>query len=283
LREVIRGAGLSARKSLGQNFLLDLNVTGRIARAAGPITGQTIVEIGPGPGGLTRALLLEGAGKVIALERDERFLTVLREIEAAAPGCLQVIPADALSVNYPALASGTDATLIVANLPYNIATPLLTGWLTSGPWPPWWSKLVLMFQKEVAERIVAVPRTKAYGRLAVLSQARCTARILFTLPARVFTPSPNVDSSLVEIKPDIDRLQGVAIRHLETVTAAAFGKRRKMLRSSLRELRVPVADMLDAAGIQETKRAEDLSVDEFCRFAVIYAKFAVNPPLADRF
>jgi 16S rRNA (adenine1518-N6/adenine1519-N6)-dimethyltransferase len=200
LREVIARHGLSARKSLGQNFLLDLNLTRRIARAAAPLAGHTIVEVGPGPGGLTRALLMEGAERVIAVERDARVLPALAEIAAAYPGRLEVVEADALSVDWPALV-GSSPAKVVANLPYNIATPLLVGWLTSEPWPPWYRSLTLMFQREVADRIAAVPGSKVYGRLSVIAQARARARTLFDIDRRAFTPPPKITSTLVEIVP----------------------------------------------------------------------------------
>src|ERR1041384_2916237 len=196
LREVIRSSGLSAKKSLGQNFLLDFNVTRRIARAAGPLDGATVVEIGPGPGGLTRALLLEGASRVIVIEKDERCLPALRDIAEVYPGRLEIVAADAREVAYGALGLRAPAR-IVANLPYSVATPLLIGWLKTEPWPPWFDRLVLMFQREVADRIVAKPGRKDYGRLAVIAQWRAETRILFGVPARAFTPVPKVDSSLV--------------------------------------------------------------------------------------
>jgi 16S rRNA (adenine1518-N6/adenine1519-N6)-dimethyltransferase len=267
LRDVIREAGLSAKKSLGQNFLLDLNVTRRIARSAGPLAGVTVLEIGPGPGGLTRALLLEGASAVVALERDERFRPALAEIAAASEGRLQVLFADALEVDYEELAAKTDAQRIVANLPYNIATPLIVGWLTKGGWPPWYDKLVVMLQHEVAERLTASPGSESYGRLAVLAQFRARARLLFSLPPRVFTPSPRVSSALVEICPSEPVDPEVRISLIEKVTAAAFGQRRKMLRSSLASLGVDTHALLRDADIDPAARAEQLSVKEFARLA----------------
>ncbi len=201
LREVIRALGLSARKSLGQNFILDLNLTGRIARTARPFAGATIIEVGPGPGGLTRALLSEGAERVIAVEKDARFLPALAMIAAHFPGRLEVVEADALAVDWRALVPAGRTARIIANLPYSVATPLLTGWLKTEPWPPWWDRMVLMFQREVAERIVAAPGGKAYGRLAVLSQWRAEVRTLFHLPPAAFTPPPKVASTLVEFIP----------------------------------------------------------------------------------
>jgi 16S rRNA (adenine1518-N6/adenine1519-N6)-dimethyltransferase len=262
---VIAAHGLSARKSLGQNFLLDLNLTRRIARAGGPLAGCQIVEIGPGPGGLTRALLLEGAGQVTAIERDWRAIPALQEIAAAAPGRLSVIEDDALTFDYKAV-GGPLPVRIVANLPYNIATPLLTKWLSMEPWPPVWLSLTLMLQREVAERIVAVPRTKSYGRLAILSQSRTRPKILFDVPARAFTPPPKVTSSIVRFEPIADP-KPVSLSALEAVTAAAFGQRRKMLRSSLRALWHDPQPVLNELGIAPTGRAEDLSVDQFLSLA----------------
>jgi len=271
LREVIARHGLSARKSLGQNFLLDLNLTRRIARAAGPLAGHTIVEVGPGPGGLTRALIMEGAERVIAVERDGRVLPALADIAAAFPGRLEVVEADALEVDWPALVGGRPAK-IVANLPYNVATPLFVGWLTSEPWPPWWRSLTLMFQSEVADRIVARPGGKVYGRLSVIAQARARARLLFDIDRRAFTPQPKITSTLVEIVPLADPPVACPIAILERVTAAAFGQRRKMLRASLKTLLADPEPLLARAGIAATARAEELTVAEFCRLAQLYAE-----------
>ena len=272
LRDVIARHGLAARKSLGQNFLLDLNLTRRIARSAGSLADHTIVEVGPGPGGLTRALLMEGARRVVAIERDERCLPALAEIEAAAPGRLTVIHGDALEVNMAALVDGP--ARVVANLPYNVATPLLVNWLETDPWPPWFSSLTLMFQREVAERIVAEPGSKDYGRLGVLAQWRTEPDILFDIGPKAFTPPPKVTSSLVHLIP---RVQPIAceLRLLERLTAAAFGQRRKMLRSSLQSLGVPAAELLAAAGIEPTERAERLTVDQFCALARMLAEMQV--------
>ncbi len=264
LREVIARHGLDARKSLGQNFLFDLNLTRRIARSAAPLDGSTVVEIGPGPGGLTRALLLEGARKVIAVEKDARALPALQEIAAHYPGRLDIIEADALRYDWRAHISG-DAK-IVANLPYNIATPLLTGWLTSA-WPPWFSSLTLMFQKEVAERIVAAPGSEAYGRLAIISQWCATAKKLFDIDRRAFTPPPKITSSVVQLIPRPERLPACDISVLERVTAAAFGQRRKMLRSSLKSLGPDITKVLDDLGIAANLRAEQLAVADFARIA----------------
>jgi 16S rRNA (adenine1518-N6/adenine1519-N6)-dimethyltransferase len=264
LREVIAAHGLNAKKQLGQNFLLDLNLTSRIARTAGPLDNATVIEVGPGPGGLTRALLAEGATKVIAIERDERTLPALGEIAGAYPGRLDVVPADALVVDYRALAGGGPAKL-VANLPYNIATPLLTGWLAD-PWPPWFESLTLMFQREVAERIVAKPGDNAYGRLGVLCGWRTTVRIAFNVDRNAFVPPPNVTSSVVHLvpKPDADQ---VPARSLEAVTRAAFGQRRKMIRQSLKATGVPVERLLAAAGLRGDERAEELPVEAFIAMA----------------
>jgi 16S rRNA (adenine1518-N6/adenine1519-N6)-dimethyltransferase len=265
LREVIRRHGLRARKSLGQNFLLDLNLTGRIARAAGPLDGITVVEIGPGPGGLTRALLAEGAGRVIAVERDERAIGALAEIAARHPGRLDVVEADALQFDPRTRLEGAPAR-IVANLPYNIATPLLVGWLTTEPWPPWFDRLVLMFQREVAERIVAGPGSKRYGRLSVLAGWRCETRMLFDIAPSAFVPPPKVTSSLVEFIPRREPL-ACDPQALQRVTEAAFGQRRKMLRQSLKTLGREPLPLLEAAGLDPTARAEDIPIEGFVRLA----------------
>jgi 16S rRNA (adenine1518-N6/adenine1519-N6)-dimethyltransferase len=264
LRDVIERYDLGAKKSLGQNFLFDLNLTRRIARSAAPFEGQTIVEIGPGPGGLTRALLAEGAGKVIAVERDPRALPALAEIAAAYPGRLDVVQGDALETDWTTHVAGP--AKIVANLPYNIATPLLIGWLT-GRWPPWFSSLTLMFQREVAERIVAKPGSSAYGRLSVIGQWRCNARILFDVNRSAFTPPPKVTSSVVQLVPKPLRMDDCSSAALERVTAAGFGQRRKMLRSSLKSIFTDPGAQLDALGINPTLRAEDLTVQQFVELA----------------
>jgi 16S rRNA (adenine1518-N6/adenine1519-N6)-dimethyltransferase len=264
LREVIATHGLQAMKALGQNFLLDLNLTGRIARAAGPLEGVTVIEVGPGPGGLTRALLAEGAEKVIAIERDRRCLDSLAEIAAHYPGRLEVIEGDAMQVDMAKLATGR--VRIVANLPYNIATPLLIGWLQSEPWPPFYEKMTLMFQREVAERIVATNADDAYGRLGVISGWRAEARILFDISPKAFTPPPKVVSSVVELVPRQAPLACDRAK-LERVTAAAFGQRRKMLRQSLKSLGTDPLPLLAAAGILETARAEEIDVAGFVRLA----------------
>jgi 16S rRNA (adenine1518-N6/adenine1519-N6)-dimethyltransferase len=262
LREVIARHGIGARKSLGQNFILDLNLTRRIARAAGPLGGGTTIEIGPGPGGLTRALLDEGAARVIAIERDPRCLAALSELAALYPGRLAIVDGDALKIDPVTLAE--KPRRIVANLPYNIATALLLRWLDRiGEY----ESLTLMFQREVAERLVAAPRSLAYGRLSILVQWLCEARILFDIPPRAFTPAPKVTSSVVRLVPRPMPLAPADKAVLERVTAAAFGQRRKMLRASLKSLGVPVEPLLAAAGIAGTARAEELSVTEFCALA----------------
>jgi 16S rRNA (adenine1518-N6/adenine1519-N6)-dimethyltransferase len=263
LREVIARHGLDAKKGLGQNFLFDLNLTRRIAREAGPLRGFTIVEVGPGPGALTRALLMEGADRVIAVERDRRALPILEEIAARYPGRLTIIAGDALDMRWPELVHGP--AKIVANLPYNIATVLLTGWLTQGAWPPWFSSLTLMFQKEVAMRIAAPPASEHYGRLSVLCQWRCAAKRLFDVDRRAFTPSPKVTSSIVQLTPRPVMAPGCPVAALERVTAAAFGQRRKMLRSSLKAL--APESLLAELGIDASKRAEELPVAAFARIA----------------
>ncbi len=269
LREVIATHGLAARKALGQNFLLDLNLTRRVARAGGPLDGAHVVEIGPGPGGLTRALLIEGAEQVTAIERDGRARPALEAIAAAAPGRLDIREGDALDFDYAALA-GARPLRIVANLPYNIATPLLIGWLSAEPWPPYWMSMTLMFQKEVAERIVATPGSKHYGRLAVLTGWRADAAIQFQVPARAFTPPPKVTSALVRLEPKPDA-EPLPVGAVEAVTAAAFGQRRKMLRSSLKTLWPEPEAILETAEIDATLRAEQLPVEAFLRLAALFA------------
>jgi 16S rRNA (adenine1518-N6/adenine1519-N6)-dimethyltransferase len=265
LREVIRRHGLSAKKSLGQNFLLDLNLTARIARAGGALDGVTAVEIGPGPGGLTRALIASGARRVIAVERDSRAVAALGEIEAHYPGRLTVIPGDALAVDIVPCLDGGPAR-IVANLPYNISTPLLVRWLGTEPWPPWFDMMVLMFQREVAERIVAKHGDKQFGRLAVLAGWRTEARIMFDVAPSAFVPPPKVTSSVVRLIPRASPLPCTRTT-LERVTAAAFGQRRKMLRQSLRSLGTDPAPLLAAAGINPAARAEDIPVAGFVALA----------------
>lgn len=262
LRAVIAEHGLSARKALGQNFLLDLNLTARIARAAGPLAECDVLEIGPGPGGLTRALLAGGARRVVAIERDARCLPALADIAAHYPGRLDVVEGDALALNHASLVE--PGARIVANLPYNIATPLLVGWLSVEPWPGFWQSMTLMFQREVAERICARPGEKAYGRLSVLTGWRTQAQIAFDLPPRAFTPPPKVTSSVVHFIPRAEP-SACTLAHLQQVTAAAFGQRRKMLRSSLKPL--GGEGLLARAGIDGTRRAETLEIEEFVTLA----------------
>ena len=274
LREVIRRHDLAAKKSLGQNFLLDLNLTARIARAAGPLEGATVVEIGPGPGGLTRALLALGARRVIAIERDTRAIAALAEIAARYPDRLHVVEGDALAFDpRPHIAEGP--TRIVANLPYNIATPLLISWIAAEPWPPWYDQLVLMFQREVAERIVAPPGSKTYGRLSVLTGWRMEAKILFDIAPKAFVPPPKVTSSLVRLVPRTAPLPCDRAT-LERVTAAAFGQRRKMLRQSLKSLGGDTAALLAEAGLDATARAEDIPVEGFVALAQALRMSAQN-------
>lgn len=264
LREVIAEHGLRAKKELGQNFLLDLNLTMRIARAAGDLSDTTVIEVGPGPGGLTRALLAAGAKKVIAIERDERTLPALAEISAAYPGKLEVLSADALEIDYRALADGD--TKIVANLPYNIATPLLTGWLSAEPWPAWFSSLTLMFQKEVGDRIVATEHDDAYGRLGVLCGWRTNARMVMKVDRNAFTPPPKVTSAVVHLVPKpVD--EDVPVRAIEEVTRHAFGQRRKMVRQSLKGLGLPLDALFEATGLKGDERAENLSVATYVELA----------------
>ena len=273
LRDVIRRHELSAKKSLGQNFLLDLNLTGRIARAAGPLEGVTVVEVGPGPGGLTRALITNGAKKVVAIERDSRAVAALQEIAAHFPGRLDIFEGDALEVDLRAHVDGP--ARISANLPYNIATALLIGWLTAEPWPPWYEMMVLMFQREVAERITATPGSKAYGRLSVLANWRCETKILFDIAPSAFVPPPKVTSSVVRVRPRITPLP-CDRRMLERVTESAFGQRRKMLRQSLRSVAPDPIPALESAGIAPTARAEEIPVEGFVALANALSKAAAN-------
>lgn len=265
LREVIAKHQLSARKSLGQNFLLDLNLTAKIARQAGDLSQCDVLEIGPGPGGLTRGLLAEGARKVVAVEKDTRCIAALEEIEAAYPGRLAVINGDALEID--PLEHLTPPICVAANLPYNVGTELLVRWLTPPAWPPFWQSLTLMFQREVAERIVAQPGSKAYGRLAILAQWRAEARIAMSLPPGAFTPPPKVSSAVVHLtalpEPRFPADAGI----LSRVVAAAFNQRRKMLRAALKGLAPDIEDRLTAAGIKPTERAEQVSLEAFCALA----------------
>ncbi len=267
LREVIATHGLSARKSLGQNFLLDLNLTAKIARAAGDLSQCDVLEIGPGPGGLTRGLLSEGARRVLAIEKDERCLPALEEIAAAYPGRLQVVNADALEFDLKGIL--TPPIKVAANLPYNVGTELLTRWLEPPQWPPFWDSLTLMFQREVAERIVAAPGSKTYGRLSVLANWRSDARIVMELPPQAFTPPPKVRSAVVHIKALPEPRYPADAQALSTLVAKAFNQRRKMLRSSLKGLAPDIEDRILAAGIQPTDRAETVPVEAFCALSEI--------------
>ena len=270
LREVIARHGIAAKKSLGQNFLFDLNLTGRIARAAGPLDGTTFYEVGPGPGGLTRALLAEGAARVIAVERDERCLAALKEIAEAYPGRLEIVAGDALELDEAKLFAelGVGGPVrFASNLPYNIGSALLVKWLTVREWPPAWQSLTLMFQKEVAQRLVAAPRTSAYGRLSVLTQWRATAKLLFDIAPGAFTPPPKVTSAVVRIEPLAVPAAPCELRDLEAVTAAGFGHRRKMLRQSLKALAPDAEALVLRAGLTPTARAEELSVADFAALA----------------
>lgn len=267
LRDVIATHELSARKALGQNFLLDLNLTSKIARQAGDLSACDVLEIGPGPGGLTRALLAGGARKVLAIEKDERCLPALAEIAAHYPGQLEVISGDALQVD--ALAHLNAPIRVVANLPYNIGTELLIRWLTPQNWPPYWDSLTLMFQREVAERIVATPGSKAYGRLALMCQWRADPHIVMSLPPGAFTPPPKVSSAVVHIVARAEPRFPANAKILERVVAVAFNQRRKMLRSALKSLSKDIELHLIAAGIAPTQRAETVSLEQFCALARI--------------
>jgi len=265
LREVIARHELKAKKQLGQNFLLDLNLTAKIARAAGDLSGCDVIEVGPGPGGLTRGLLAEGARHVLAIEKDARVLPALAEISEAYPGRLEVIHGDALEID--PLAHLTPPIRIVANLPYNVGTELLVRWLTPKSWPPFWQSLTLMFQKEVAERIVARPGGKAYGRLAVLAQWRSDARIVMTLPPEAFVPPPKIHSAVVHLTALPEPRYPADPAVLNRVVAAGFNQRRKMLRASLKGLHPEIEDLLRAAGIPPTARAEEIGLEQFCALA----------------
>ncbi len=265
LRDVIRRHDLVAKKSLGQNFLLDLNLTARIAREAGPLDGVTVVEVGPGPGGLTRALLALGVRRVIAIERDQRAIAALGEIAERYPGRLEVISGDALAFDPRPYLDGGPAR-VVANLPYNIATALLVRWVTAEPWPPWYDSLVLMFQREVAERIIAPPGSKTYGRLSVLTSWRMESKILFDIAPSAFVPPPKVTSSVVRLVPRPSPLS-CDRQLLERITESAFGQRRKMLRQSLKSLGLDPIALLTEAGVEPTARAEEISVEGFVALA----------------
>ncbi|WP_136644625.1 16S rRNA (adenine(1518)-N(6)/adenine(1519)-N(6))-dimethyltransferase RsmA [Tabrizicola sp. YIM 78059] len=265
LREVIRAHDLVAKKQLGQNFLLDLNLTAKIARSAGDLTACDVLEVGPGPGGLTRGLLAEGARHVVAVEKDARALPALAEIAAAYPGRLTVLHGDALELDLTQHLK--PPVKIVANLPYNVGTELLIRWLSPPVWPPIWSSLTLMFQKEVAERIVARPRTEHYGRLALLAQWRCEARIVMTLPPEAFTPTPKVHSAVVQLTALPAPRFPCDFVVLQRVTAMAFNQRRKMLRASLKALRPDIETVLESLGIPPTARAEEIGLEQFCALA----------------
>lgn len=265
LREVIRDHDLQARKSLGQNFLLDLNLTAKIARAAGDLRACDVLEIGPGPGGLTRGLLAEGARKVLAIEKDPRCLPALAEVAAAYPGRLEVVNGDALEVDAQSYLQ--TPIRVVANLPYNVGTELLVRWLTPAIWPPFWQSLTLMFQKEVAERIVARPASKAYGRLALLAQWRAEARIVMTLPPEAFTPPPKIHSAVVHLSALPAPRFPANARILSEIVAAGFNQRRKMLRASLKPIHPTIDKLLIEAAIPPTARAEEISLESFCALA----------------
>lgn len=270
LRDVIAAYGLAAKKSLGQNFLFDLNLTRRIARAAGPLHDTTIYEVGPGPGGLTRALLMEGAARVIAVERDARCMGALAEVAAAYPGRLELVADDALAIDEARLLDDQHVegpVRIAANLPYNVGSALLVKWLTPRSWPPFWQSATLMFQREVAERLIARPGSKSYGRLSVLTQWRAHARILFDISPRAFTPPPKVTSAVVRIEPLSVPLAEARLERLEEVTKAAFGQRRKMLRQSLKPLAPDSEALIRRAGLDPEWRAERLTVQDFAALA----------------
>ncbi|WP_288426767.1 16S rRNA (adenine(1518)-N(6)/adenine(1519)-N(6))-dimethyltransferase RsmA [uncultured Agrobacterium sp.] len=264
LREVIQRHGLDAKKSLGQNFLFDLNLTQKIARTAGPLEGVTVFEVGPGPGGLTRAILSLGAKKVIAVERDSRCLPALAEIADHYPGRLEVIEGDALKTDFESLVPNGEPVRIIANLPYNVGTQLLVNWLLPKEWPPFWLSMTLMFQKEVGQRIVAEEGDNHYGRLGVLSGWRTVAEMAFDVPPQAFSPPPKVTSTVVHLLPK-EKLLPCDVARLEKVTEAAFGQRRKMLRQSVKSIGGEA--LLAKAGIDPTRRAETLSVEEFVRLA----------------
>ena len=270
LREVIQSHGIAAKKSLGQNFLLDLNLTAKIARMAGNLNQSDVLEIGPGPGGLTRGLLAEGARKVLAIEKDERCMSALADIQATYPGQLDVMNADALDVDISGRLTGP--IKIAANLPYNVGTELLVRWLTPQTWPPFWESLTLMFQREVAQRIVAQPGSKTYGRLAILAQWRTDANIVMDLPPEAFTPAPKVSSAVVHLKALPQPRFEADANVLNKVVGAAFNQRRKMLRSALKGVAQDIEERLHAAGIKPTERAEQVPLEAFCALAREVAK-----------
>ncbi|KLN60208.1 16S rRNA methyltransferase [Kiloniella spongiae] len=273
LRDVIARFDLAAKKSLGQNFLLDLNLTSRIARGGGPLDQGTVFEIGPGPGGLTRGLLMEGAQQVIAIEKDQRCLEALKEVSAVYDNKLKVIESDALKVDLTEL--GTSPRRIVANLPYNISTVLLLRWLKQiAQDPTIFASLTLMFQKEVVDRLIAEPRTKSYGRLTVMTQWLCETSALFDIPPRAFIPPPKITSTVARLEPRQKPLAEANVFTMEKITEAAFGQRRKMLRQSLKSLGTNTPELISIAGIKETARAEELSIEEFCSIARAYDELA---------
>jgi 16S rRNA (adenine1518-N6/adenine1519-N6)-dimethyltransferase len=265
LREVIRSHDLRARKSLGQNFLMDLNLTAKIARQAGDLTACDVLEVGPGPGGLTRALLSEGARRVVAVEKDPRCLPALRQVAERYEGRLTILEGDALKLDLTAHLNAP--VRVVANLPYNVGTELLIRWLTPATWPPFWDSLTLMFQKEVAARIVAAPGSKAYGRLSILTQWRAQARIVLEIPPQAFTPPPKVTSAVVHIERREEMAFPADEAMLTRIVAAGFGQRRKMLRASLKTIHTDIEGALNAAGIPPTERAENVSIEGFCALA----------------
>ena len=274
LREVINRYDLRAKKTLGQNFLTDLNLTQKIARAAGNLENSIVYEVGPGPGALTRGLLMQGASKVIAVEMDHRCIEALKDVSDAYDGALTIHEGDALKIDESTLIGNTGGKdiHIVANLPYNVGTALLVKWMTVEHWKPWFKSLTLMFQKEVGERIIATPGSKAYGRLSVLCQYRADAEILFDIPRQAFIPPPKVTSSIIHITPRTEAADAPKQKTLERIVSAAFNQRRKMLRASLKALGTDPIPKLAAAGIKETSRAEELSVDDFCKLALEYQK-----------
>ena len=270
LRDIIANHGLDAKKSLGQNFLLDLNITSKIARLAGDISGHDVLEVGPGPGGLTRGLLAAGARRIVALEKDPRCMPALVQIAAAYPGRLNVFNADALEFDMRGQLTGP--VRVVANLPYNVGTELLVRWLTPKDWPPFWSSLTLMFQKEVAERIIAKPCTKAYGRLGILAQWKSTPSVVMELPPEAFTPPPKVHSAVVHLEALAEPRFPAPAGLLSSTVAMAFNQRRKMLRSSLKSAAPDIEAALRDAGLKPTARAEEISVEGFCALARRLAK-----------
>ena len=268
LREVIEAHGLRAKKALGQNFLLDLNLTSKIARQAGNLEHCDVLEIGPGPGGLTRGLLSEGARKVLAIEKDARCIPALEEIAAAYPDRLEILQGDALDID--PLAHLVPPVRVAANLPYNVGTELLIRWLTPPQWPPYWQSLTLMFQKEVAQRITAQPGSKAYGRLSILAQWRCHAQIVMELPPEAFSPPPKIHSAVVHLEARETPAYPADAEKLSRVVAAAFNQRRKMLRAALKVLAKDAEARIEAAGIAPTARAEDISIEDFCKLSAVF-------------